>query len=641
MDRDQSDLVEWYRIETEFFQDHVRHTRNVEEARLRNERVKEVWHNDEELGRGGFGVVHKQIQKATGLCRAVKTIDKTGLSANLDYTRELLVMAILAKCPTLFVKFLGWFEEPTSLYIAMEYLEQGDLTKHIGKPLPQETVRNISAQILEGLEAMHHQKMAHRDLKPANIFVVSMSPVWVKLGDFGISKRIRGAATDFRTQAFTAAYSAPEVQGLDSSSETSVYTNSVDIWSLGCVIYELLVGTMLFPGEGDVARYFFGRSPFPEDKLKGLSSPTDDVGISLLKSMLAIQPGGRPNATDALKDAWLVDLEYVGGSGDGQGETPQRRYGSTRSRGGGNKLTTRDRPKEGGRILASRGNTEHTATSAASRVDPGNDPAVPESAIGAAILTSPGAAPVEGPSTREGPPKLEPTADAPQSPRDPSQEPEGANEEMDPQYPAILSSGSSTSDPLTPDPHNGNGPQLTPGTNGLEPAPNHNGPASALDVPTTTIAHRRTYPTRKSRFRSDDSETSEDEVSPNATPAPNGTGGEGRGDAAANPLNNSNTEQSSDAGQDPDAEQNSDAEQDPDAGQNPDAGQDPIAGSNTNQNPNVGLNSNSDGDRTAGRELGTGGNPDIGWSPNAGGNIGLNPHLVLNPSLLVTDPRSG
>ena len=96
MDKVQSDLAAWYRLETEFFQNYVRHTRYVEKAKHRNEKAEEVWSNCEELGRGGFGVVHKQIRKATGHYRAVKTIDKR-LPAKLDYSREPLVMAILAK----------------------------------------------------------------------------------------------------------------------------------------------------------------------------------------------------------------------------------------------------------------------------------------------------------------------------------------------------------------------------------------------------------------------------------------------------------------------------------------------------------------------------------------------------------------
>ena len=69
----------------------------------------------------------------------------------------------------------------------------------------------------------------------------------VKLGDFEASKWIRAPTlTALRTQVSTPLYGALEVLGLDSDSETSIYTNSVDIWSLGCVIYELLVGTKLF-----------------------------------------------------------------------------------------------------------------------------------------------------------------------------------------------------------------------------------------------------------------------------------------------------------------------------------------------------------------------------------------------------------
>jgi len=65
------------------------------------------------------------------------------------------------------VKFLGWFETPETLYIAMEYFPEGDLTKRLGSPLPQETIQTISTQVLEGLKIMHQKGMAHRDLKPA------------------------------------------------------------------------------------------------------------------------------------------------------------------------------------------------------------------------------------------------------------------------------------------------------------------------------------------------------------------------------------------------------------------------------------------------------------------------------------------
>jgi len=92
IDEAQPDSTPPPRLESEFF----RHTRYVEKGKNRNETMKEEWSNCGELGRGGFGVVHKQIQKATGHYRAVKTIDK-GLAFPLDCSREHLVMAKLAK----------------------------------------------------------------------------------------------------------------------------------------------------------------------------------------------------------------------------------------------------------------------------------------------------------------------------------------------------------------------------------------------------------------------------------------------------------------------------------------------------------------------------------------------------------------
>ena len=97
MSTTQSDLVEWYKLDTEFFQDHVRHTRYVEKEKNRYVRKKENWSNCEELGTGALSVVYKQARGTTSRYRAVKTIDKRRLPSNLDYSRELLVMAILAK----------------------------------------------------------------------------------------------------------------------------------------------------------------------------------------------------------------------------------------------------------------------------------------------------------------------------------------------------------------------------------------------------------------------------------------------------------------------------------------------------------------------------------------------------------------
>ena len=92
----QSNLIAQHKLETEFFPDRVRHANCLREANNRNEKVKEDWSNCGELGKGGFGVVHRQREKTTGRYRAVKTIHKR-LPLKLDYSRELFVMAILTK----------------------------------------------------------------------------------------------------------------------------------------------------------------------------------------------------------------------------------------------------------------------------------------------------------------------------------------------------------------------------------------------------------------------------------------------------------------------------------------------------------------------------------------------------------------
>jgi len=229
-----------------------------------------------------------------------------------------------------------------------------------------------------------------------------MSPVSVKLGDFGVSKWIPAeAATTFHTQVSTQVYSAPEVQGLDSNSETSNYTNSVDIWSLGCVIYELLVGTRLFRSEAQVSRYYFGKRLFPEDELKALLPPIDDVGISLLKSMLMIRPEDRPTATDALENSWLTSLksdnEESGGATD---ERTQGRDGSMLSKKRKNRVATYNEPrKKSERGSITEGGTKCIPGRADFWVDTGSkiggDLPIAQSSFDASVMTLSDTAPTE------------------------------------------------------------------------------------------------------------------------------------------------------------------------------------------------------------------------------------------------------
>ncbi|KAG0640227.1 kinase-like domain-containing protein [Tuber brumale] len=299
-----SDLVESYRLNSDYDGNLSRYSESP------SRRVAETWSVGEVLGRGSHGVVRKHQEERTGRVRAVKSIGKSGYPF---HAREFNIMAILNKLEyrSLFVEFLGWFEDGDRFYIAMEYFERGDLRKHLDEPLPEEVVQKITGQVLKGLQVMHENGIAHRDLKPDNIFVVSMSPVWVKLGNFGISKRIHNDTT-YHSLVCTDYYAAPEVLGLDSTSESSIYTNAVDMWSLGCVVYELLEGARLFCSLGDIIGYYYKKGNLLAQKLGKPTTPISDSAKSLIQALVELDPEGRPSAVEAASHVWLGQLAMDG-----------------------------------------------------------------------------------------------------------------------------------------------------------------------------------------------------------------------------------------------------------------------------------------------------------------------------------------
>jgi hypothetical protein len=139
-----------------------------------------------------------------------------------------------------------------------------------------------------------------------NIFVKSPPPHWwVKVGDFGITKRVSNEQTALRTEVGSRSFQAPEVAGI--IGEYGDYSNSVDIWSLGCVIYKVLTGAVPFDGIMALESYCSSRTEFPEKALreKGVS----DDGVEFLKRLLAVKPEGRPTAVVAAEDQWLYVVE--------------------------------------------------------------------------------------------------------------------------------------------------------------------------------------------------------------------------------------------------------------------------------------------------------------------------------------------
>ena len=128
------------------------------------------------------------------------------------------------------------FLDGQRLCIVMEYAPYGDLQRCIRKreahrkPFPEDLVWSYFIQVCMGIRELHRRNIIHRDIKAANI--LRTSPVIVKVGDLGIAKLLKGAMA--RTQIGTPHYMPPEVW------KSRPYSFSSDVWSLGCLLYELV-----------------------------------------------------------------------------------------------------------------------------------------------------------------------------------------------------------------------------------------------------------------------------------------------------------------------------------------------------------------------------------------------------------------
>ncbi|KAI9772339.1 MAG: hypothetical protein M1840_001088 [Geoglossum simile] len=312
-----SDLVQDSKLETTFYGNCTRHVYHVSGAnpRERKMRKEEHWERCRNLGTGTFGTVWLEKLAAGNdedKYRAVKEIRKNvKLSGAIDYGRELEAIAKFShqKYNMCFVKSFGWFESPECVFIAMEYFPLGDLQNHLSSPLLEIDTQQITFQVLEGLSFMHYNGFAHRDLKPANILVQSGGPDWwVKIGDFGISKRVGEGLTALRTFSGTPGFLAPEVLAQNgyfgdyNSGAGGEYTLAVDIWSLGEIAFRALTGEQPFPIRS-LKAYVKGTSPFPVEVLQ--AHGVSEEGCDFLNSLMAPIPKDRLTARDALSHIWI------------------------------------------------------------------------------------------------------------------------------------------------------------------------------------------------------------------------------------------------------------------------------------------------------------------------------------------------
>jgi len=261
------------------------------------------------LGEGGMGVVYHAEHVVTGRGYAVKLLEnRASLPAeSVDrFLREARAPAQI-RHPNIVDVTDADTEPDGTPYIVMELLEGETLDCRIGhgKVVQAQEMSSVFRQLLDALDAMHAAGVVHRDLKPANIFLCGKpgEGTLVKVLDFGIAKAL---GEESRTQSGyvmgTPAYMSPEQMRNARSA-----TPRSDLWSVGVMLYEALVGHRPFRGE-TFALLAMISGPDAHVSLRTLTPELPRAITDLVNDLLEKDPTRRPSSAALVRDRLVAAL---------------------------------------------------------------------------------------------------------------------------------------------------------------------------------------------------------------------------------------------------------------------------------------------------------------------------------------------
>ncbi|ESO08953.1 hypothetical protein HELRODRAFT_150398, partial [Helobdella robusta] len=197
------------------------------------------------IGEGSFGSAFVVKHKISEKCFVMKEINMKKMS-NKEQEEARKEVTCLAKLNHQnIVSYIEHSEVSSMLFIIMDYCEGGDLHNKIvaqkGVLFSQNQILDWFIQLCLAVKHIHDQKILHRDIKSQNIFLTKQGVI--KLGDFGIAKLLNSTSELARTCIGTPYYLSPEIV------ENKPYNNKSDIWSMGCVLYELTTLKHAFEAE--------------------------------------------------------------------------------------------------------------------------------------------------------------------------------------------------------------------------------------------------------------------------------------------------------------------------------------------------------------------------------------------------------
>ena len=263
------------------------------------------------VGRGKFSTVYLATRNMDNVKVALKKI-KLG-STPKERVREKCLREVhllqTLQHPNIIRYLDSFIAHPNSLGIVIEWATGGDLRKHLSNiakkniQLPEPVIWKSFVQICNAIAHMHDRRVLHRDLKPANIFIMDNGSI--KVGDLGLGRTLSDDTPEAFSKVGTPLYMSPE------SLKGEAYDEKSDIWSLGCILYEMAMLHSPFKEKGLKMFQLFEKiikGNYPEIPSTSIYSP---YYIKLVNVMLSNNPNDRPTIWKTRTIAMLALNEII------------------------------------------------------------------------------------------------------------------------------------------------------------------------------------------------------------------------------------------------------------------------------------------------------------------------------------------
>ncbi|CAF0886112.1 unnamed protein product [Brachionus calyciflorus] len=255
---------------------------------------------EKKLGSGNFGTAFLVTDLKTDEFKVLKEVSVGDMQSD-ESIESVHEANLLSKLDNPYIlKYSDSFLDGEYFCIVTEYCEGGDLDvrfkqlKKENRRLSEEQVLDWTVQLLTAVNYMHSRRVLHRDLKARNIFLKNEN---VKIGDFGISRILQGTMDMASTFTGTPYYMSPEVLKHEG------YNSKSDVWSIGCLLYEMCTYQHAFEGQGLMGVMY----KIVEGKIPELPSCYSKDLNSILKKIFRKDPAQRPSCLDLLKEPYIMN----------------------------------------------------------------------------------------------------------------------------------------------------------------------------------------------------------------------------------------------------------------------------------------------------------------------------------------------